>query len=73
MKNDGGWFVDTKRWTGSSRTGTANGVAFISGRVCEGGTGTKSARVACVLFEMRTLSKAASEKGPNERRKDTSV
>lgn len=33
----------------------------------------KGARVAWVLFEMRTLSKAASEKRRDERRKDTSV
>lgn len=31
----------------------------------------KGARVARVLFEMRTLSKAASEKRRDERRKDT--
>lgn len=33
----------------------------------------KGARVAWVLFEMRTLSKAASEKRPDETRKDTSA
>lgn len=37
------------------------------------GAANKGARVAWVLFEMRTLSKAASEKRPDERRKDTSV
>lgn len=48
-------------------------VVFISERVYARGAVNKGARVAWVLFEMRTLSKAASEKRPDERRKDTSV
>ena len=40
---------------------------------CARGRLHKGARVAWVLFEMRTLSKAASEKRPDETRKDTSA
>lgn len=59
---------------GSGRTGARAGEeVFISARVCEGGRLNKGARVAWVLFEMRTLSKAASEKRPDETRKDTSA
>ena len=49
------------------------GCVHIWARVRARGAANRGARVAWVLFEMRTLSKAASEKRPDERRKDTSV
>lgn len=83
MKNaTKGWLVDTKRWIDGGRTGTTAAIGEGTGRGCSGrcsylracareGRWNKGARVAWVLFEMRTLSKPASEKRPDERRKDT--
>ncbi|KAG7213501.1 hypothetical protein KM043_002771 [Ampulex compressa] len=65
MKNGAeGWLVDAERG-GQAERGKGAHIRVRALRAAYGG-----ARVAWVLFEMRTLSKAASEKRPDGRRRE---